>query len=144
MDNQKSTIVNVSDAVIKGTRYEHLFIANALERGLVPETPSVPMPWDFTITRLDDLTNIRVQVKGTNTKTKDNRFAITSKTGSRGHQPIDSRVVHVLACYVEPFSCWYCIPTTALAGKSVWLYPHREGSAGGYECWRHDWSYFKT
>lgn len=145
MDNQED-IVALSEHLIQGTRYEHLWVAEALDRRLIPAKPEVPMPWDYLATRLDTLDTLKIQVKGTKTPlamdgcSKSTRFQITAKTGAKKLQMVDSRVVDILACYVEPYKVWYNFPMTALSGKSVWLYPHNNSSKGQYEIWRHDWS----
>lgn len=147
MGNKEEHIVNVSHNLIQGVIYEHLFVAEALGKELVPAQPAVPMPWDYLVTRLDNLDTLRVQIKGTKTPFLNHnktRFQITAKTGAGKIEKVDSRVVDVLCCYVEPYKCWYNIPMTALAGKSVWLYPTNNESKGQYECWRHDWSFFRT
>lgn len=147
MGDKESHIVNVSHNLIQGVRYEHLFVAEALGKEMVPSQPVVAMPWDYLVTRLDNLQTLRVQVKGTRCQLKNNgctRFQITAKTGSSKTEMVDSRVVDVLSCYVEPYKCWYNIPMTALKGKAIWLYPQNNSSKGQYECWRHDWSFFRT
>ena len=53
---------------------------------------------------------------------------------------IDCTKVDILAAYVEPVDKWYIIPCLELSGtKSVWFYPHHEGSksksAQYLECW---------
>jgi len=140
----KENIVNVSEQLIQGVRYEHLFVAGALSKRLIPEQPVVPVPWDYSVCRLDNLQNIRVQIKGTGKMTRDKRYQITAKTGSDKTVSIDPKVVDILSCYVEDYDIWYNIPTLSLAGKSVWLYPHNRESTGQYECWKHNWSVFKT
>lgn len=143
MDNQED-IVPLSEHLIQGTRYEHLWVAEALDRRLIPAKPEVPVPWDYLVTRLDNLNTLKIQVKGTKTAFPmdggGTRFQITAKTGSKKLNSVDARIIDILACYVEPYKVWYNFPTSALSGKSVWLYPHNNKSNGQYEIWRHDWT----
>ena len=147
MDNKKG-IVRLSDALIQGTRYEHLWVAEALGKNLIPAKPEVPVPWDYIATRTDTLKDLKIQVKGTKTpfpmEGGKTRFQITAKSGAKKIDMVDSKVIDILACYVEPYKCWYNFPMSALAGKSVWLYPHNNKSKGQYEIWRHDWTAYAT
>jgi hypothetical protein len=145
--NKEEYIVNISPSLVQGVIYEHLFVAEALSKEMVPAQPAVAMPWDYLVTRLDNLDTLRIQVKGTKTPMKNyntTRFQITAKTGTKKTEMVDARVVDVLCCYVEPYKCWYNIPMQSLKGKAVWLYPGNNSSNGQYECWRHDWSVFRT
>ena len=142
----KKGIVRLSDALIQGTKYEHLWVADILDRNIIPAKPEVPVPWDYLATRLDNLESLKIQIKGTKTPLpmfgNKERFQITAKSGYKDITCVDSDVVDILACYVEPYKCWYNIPMKSLAGKSVWLYPHNNNSKGQYEIWRHDWSVY--
>ena len=125
-----------------------MFQAAAYQKGLLVESSEVPLPWDFTVTNPEKPKEVfRVQVKGTNTLMTEEgrrvgRYQIVAKTGSKNLEGIDTNIIDVLSLYVEPTQTWYNIPTTALTGKSVWLYPHLRDHKGKYEMWKYDWSVF--
>lgn len=123
-----------------------MFQAAAYQKGLLVEKSEVPLPWDFSITNPDKPKEVfRVQVKGTNTLVKDQpkgRYQIVAKTGGKNLEGIDRDLIDVLSLYVEPTQTWYNIPTTAVTGKSIWLYSHLKDHTGKYEVWKYDWSVF--
>ena len=146
MGNKKE--IRLSWAKLQGTAYQHLFIASALQKKLLVEQPVTDYPWDFSIRHPEKPKRaLTVQVKGTNYLSTEStsRYKICLKTGAGNkHTYVDTDLIDVLAFYVEGTQTWYNMPSSAANGKSIWLYPHKLNSKGQYECWRHDWSVYKT
>jgi len=141
--------IRLSWAKLKGEAYQHRFVAEALDSELLVDKPVTDYPWDFTVRHPSDCKRtFNVQVKGTNCLINSNgctRYKICCKQGCRNkHTALDPDVIDVAALYVEATNTWYNIPVTTIAGVSVWLYPHKTDSKGQYECWRYDWSVYKT
>ena len=141
--------IRLSWEKLKGEAYQHRYVAEALDQKLLVDKPVTDYPWDYTLRHPSDVKRtFNVQVKGTNFLADyggTTRYKITCKTGNNGkHEKLDPEIIDVAALYVEATNTWYNIPATAISGISIWLYPHKVESKGQYECWRYDWSVFKT
>lgn len=134
----------------KGTRYEQMFMAEALKRGLHPhDAPGDYLPHDVAV--MNGAGKFyRVQVKGTSKVSSDagSRYQITlSKWVSGNARELDCSKVDVLAGYLEPLDTWYIVPCLALSGNyhSVKFYPNTEGgSKSKTEPFRDNWDCFIT
>ena len=91
----------------------------------------------------------KVQVKGTRSSwkapdRKEGRYKIQPTTGRAGKKPVDCTKLDILVGYVQPYDAFYIIPCLDLNHtKSLWLYPHKEGSTAKWEVYRDRWDYFK-
>jgi hypothetical protein len=137
----------------RGTYYEHCFLLECLERNLHPH-PSIGdyLPHDI-IVQNEAGRLFRVQIKGTEKLVTDKRSAvvnpvkgryrITASYGRNKREPIDCKLVDVLAAYVSDQNIFYNIPCTDLSGRCVWLNPDHTKSKARYEKYKNNWDVFK-
>jgi len=85
----------------------------------------------------------RVQIKSTSRHETSSRLDAYNALvchGASNKEKYTSEDCDIIAIYVIPYDAWYLIPVDEINGKTVKLYPHREGSTNKYEKWREAWS----
>lgn len=135
----------------KGNLYEQKFFTKALEHGLDVFVPLGDyLPQDCLVMNSAGRV-FKVQIKGTETKTKDKsraglgRYMLTTATGSASKDAIDCTKVDVLVAYIEEENIFYNIPCIELDGaKRISVYPHNPQSKAKHEQFKDNWKIFRV
>lgn len=81
----------------------------------------------------------RIQVKSTRRKETSSGmdcYNCLVCAGSDSKQQYAEKDIDYIAIYVIPENAWYKIPISAIKGKTVKLYPHRDSQRNTYEKYR--------
>ena len=133
----------------RGCLYEQLFMYESLKRDLIPHKPILdPTCHDLVVVTPEGCPAI-VQVKSITARSYDNRkekkgsfkYAIKTTCNTDKTMLKDS-YVDILAVFCTREDTWYVIPCHKLKGRTIGLYPHIEGSTGGYESFKNRWESF--
>jgi len=121
-----------------GAIAETRFITECLERDFEPHTPTTPMPWDYIVHC--PAGDLKVQVKSTSVKHKDNYYSVSTGSGSTSKAHM-SDLVDVVACYAAPIDMWWMIPRTTVSGLVIKLYDDNS-SKSKYKKYQNNWSVY--
>ena len=131
-----------------GAIYEQLFAFESLKRNLVSHKPILdPTCHDLIVANESGCLTV-VQVKSVKYRSYDNSvnkgcFKYTIKaTCDNDKTKLSDTYVDVLALYTVNEKVWYIVPTEKIKNKTMSVYPHIEGSQGGYEKFKDCWSFF--
>ena len=122
----------------EGFIYEAMFKVEALKRMFDVLEPSTVQPYDVIVECPRGL--VKVQVKGSNLaghgdsmrfKVNDNR-RVTNYT----------KLFDVMACYLQPYDCWYLIPSATITTGSLRLFPKTKTKISKRERYKENWSLF--
>ena len=122
-----------------GAIAESDFITECLKRNFEPHTPVTAMPWDFIVTCPKGV--LKVQVKTTNSQTRDNSYNIATSSGSNNVKKHINKEVDVVACYIQPEALWFLLPLKEVTGRTTRLSTDQT-TKSKYQKYRENWSIF--
>lgn len=134
----------------KGSLYEQKYFATALEAGLEVFTPLGDyLPQDCMV--MNSAGRIfKVQIKGTQGKSKDprrkgtGRYQVTTSSGCGSKFTIDCANVDIVVAYIDELNIFYHIPCIEIGGvKRISLYPHITNSRAKLERFKNNWDCYK-
>ena len=122
-----------------GAIAEARFIAECLERGFEPHTPTTPMPWEYIVHC--PAGDLKVQVKSTSNK-ELSFYRVNTGCGTTTKETM-SDIVDVVAAYISPLKQWWMMPRKAVTGLTIKLYPDTP-TKSKYKKYQNNWSiYYK-
>jgi len=121
----------------QGFIYEAMFKVLALRRMFDVLEPSTVQPYDLVVECPTGL--VKVQVKGSNYLT--DASAVRMKLSEYKTLPDFTTLYDVLACYAQPFGCWYILPTYLLKTRTVRFYENPK-KISKWEQYKDNWSPF--
>lgn len=121
----------------EGFIYEAMFKVVALKRMFDVLEPSTVQPYDLIVECPRGL--VKVQVKGSNLVGHGGsvRFKLNDKKISNYTKLFD-----VMACYLQPYDCWYLLPSSTLTTRSIRLFPKTKTKISKRERYKENWSPF--
>ena len=122
-----------------GAIAESDFITECLKRNFEPHTPVTAMPWDFIVTCPKGI--LKVQVKTTNRRTRENSYNIATSTGRANVKKHIDKEVDVVACFIQQEELWFLLPLKEVTGRTTRLSTDQT-SKSKYQKYRENWSIF--